>query len=116
MNVIVDKAELLATLQANRDNHGSSYKLACDGFRAEAVRRIDRMLTDARGSGVVTQYVGLIEPQDHTGDYDRVIRLFSMSVDSRAVLSEREFGCYVMDQWEWANDFRLLTTSYAAFR
>jgi hypothetical protein len=42
------------------------------------------------------------EPVDHTSDYDRVIAMLNMSVDSEIELDEDQFECFVLDQWGWS--------------
>jgi hypothetical protein len=55
----------------------------------------------------------LPEPQDHTIDYDRVIKMLEMSVDSLIELDEGAFDQYVMDNWSWKGDALATNEMYA---
>ncbi|MFI5387626.1 MAG: hypothetical protein ACHQ50_16075 [Fimbriimonadales bacterium] len=70
------------------------------------------MLADAKAGRRIRRAVAMPEPEDHTRDYDRIVRMLEMSVDDVLVLSEYDFSQYVMDQWEWAGTFASNTLSY----
>jgi hypothetical protein len=44
-------------------------------------------------------------PEDHTKDYDQVIEMLKMSVDEELEIESDQFACYVMDDWDWKEDF-----------
>jgi hypothetical protein len=60
--------------------------------------------------------LGLLVPEDHTEDYDRVLTMARMSVDEVGELSEDEFAMYVMDQWSCKNAFTRITARYTRSR
>jgi hypothetical protein len=47
--------------------------------------------------------IDLVQPRDHTSDYDRVIMMLEMSVDDTIVLDANEFDQYVRDVWAWTH-------------
>lgn len=61
----------------------------------------------------VDSYLGLEYPQDHSQDYDRAIEMMRASIFDEVVLSPQEFDRYVMNQWEWRNNFVSNSLHYA---
>jgi hypothetical protein len=110
--VKIKKNELLDVVRKNRENHNTLFLRAQEGFRTRVVEELDRRLADARQGVKVNIAINLPEPQDHTEDYDRVIRMLEMSVDDEVVLQSHEFDQYVMDNWQWAKMVRTLNASY----
>lgn len=110
--VTVSKKELLDFLRANQKKHRDVFLKACDGYRVKAIEALDSMLTDAKSNLKIRQSIELIEPEDHTSDYDRVIRMLEMSQAENIKISESQFRCYVLDEWQWMNHFVGSTQRY----
>lgn len=110
--VEVDRDEFIAVVTANRDGHRAVFEEALEGYRNRLIREFERRLHDLRRGRRVDQAVRLPEPEDHTDDYDRVLRMAAMSVNDTLELSEDEFGQYVMDQWHWKQRFTDTTSVY----
>lgn len=104
-NVKVKRTELLEVLTKNRGEHREVFLQGQVKFREAVIERLDAMLEAARAGRKIQQHVGLTAPEDHTGDYDRVIAMLGMSVDETITLSAHEFESYVMDRWQWARQF-----------
>lgn len=113
-DIHVDKNELLAILRENRANHRETFEKAQVVFRERLIEELDRKLEDARAGRRVDVHVRLPVPEDHTGDYDRVIRMLELEVDTTVMLSEQDMNQYVQDQWGWNASFAANTTSYLA--
>lgn len=56
----------------------------------------------------------LVYPQDHSRDYERAIKMMEASVYDEVRLSVDEFDSYVLNNWEWKDNF--LTSSLAYTR
>ncbi|KKM74264.1 hypothetical protein LCGC14_1402120 [marine sediment metagenome] len=110
--VTVRVKELLATVKENREAHRTLFLTAQGNYREQMVKELDSMLADARAGRRIRRAVSMPEPEDHTADYDRVIRMLEMSVDEEVELHEDDFSRYVMDQWEWARSFASNTMAY----
>jgi hypothetical protein len=114
--VKIKKENLLSAVRANRTTHRDEFIEAQAGFRTRVIEELDRRLQDARDGKKVNLMISMPEPQDHTEDYDRVIRMLEMSVDEEVKLSASEFDQYVMDNWQWARAAKLVNASYTAAR
>jgi len=111
-NVKVKKEELLDRLTANRSKHRAIFEDALEGYRKAVIKALDASLEDARAGRKINQYLGLVEPQDHTAEYDAVLDMVEMSVDSEIVLTYQDFRAYVRDEWGWKQQFIGSTAMY----
>src|SRR5262245_50103453 len=110
--VKVKREDLLVRIRGNRDKHRTIFEKALEGYRKEAVAWLEEVLDDAKGRGQTRGEMELIEPQDHTRDYDRVILMLEMSVDPVIELDAQTFAMYAMDDWSWKRDFLHSTSRY----
>lgn len=56
--------------------------------------------------------LGLAYPQDHSRDYERAIRMMQSSVHDEVKLTVDEYDAYVLNNWEWKNNFLAVNTAY----
>lgn len=112
--VVVDKDELLGVLRANRESHREVFLQAQRGFRERAIRELDCSLADARAGNAVRLTVHLPEPQDHTEDYDREIRMLEMHTEPTVRIRAGLFDQIVMDRWGWSAAFNATSQAYLA--
>ena len=112
--VKIKKSVLLETLKENRKAHRSIFEEAQEGYRAEAIRLLDKALTIAKKGGKINTYVRLNAPIDQTKDYDRAIKMVEMSVDENIEISEGDFACYILDDWNWKESF-VATNAFYCF-
>lgn len=113
-SIKVDKKQLLDVLKKNRREHHEIFLEAQDGYRRAIVMELDAMLQDARNGKKIRRSVTLVEPVDQTRDYDRVIRMMEMSIETAINLSEHEFQSYVLDDWNWKKQFNASNFAYSA--
>lgn len=110
--VTVKVEDLLGVLRANRETHQAKFLEAQGQFRARAIAELDRSLGDARVGNKIRLYVRLPEPEDHTADYDREIRMLEMHQDPVIEIRASQFDQLVMDRWGWSGSFAANTLSY----
>jgi hypothetical protein len=108
----IAKTQLLMVLKQNRADHRSVFEKALEGYKAQVIKELETMLTEARSGRRIRRTVELIEPVDQTKEYDRVIRMLELSVDSIVELTQQEFSQYVMDDWRWKAAFLDSTSCY----
>lgn len=124
--VKVRRDELLNVLRKNREQHIKEYKDACAGYREAALKRIDEIFADVRGTiirlkegqtvSVIGLQFGLHVPVSHEKAYDQIIRMMEMSVDQEITLTCSQFGCFVMDDWEWKEQWSASNSTYLGKR
>ena len=112
--VKVKKDTLLKILQKNRGKHRAIFEKAIAGYRREVIRHLDFALKRAKSGKKIITAVKLIQPQDHTSDYDRVIGMLELSVDKEIAIDDTQYQQYIMDQWEWSGQFSSTSASYSS--
>ncbi len=112
--VTVKKEELLEALKANRDSHRSEFLKAQAGWKAIILEELERRLADARNGLKVMASFHYPEPEDHTKDYNRVIRMVEMEVENKITMGEREFSQFVMDDWDWKAHWTASNMAYVS--
>lgn len=110
--ITVRKEELLRALRTNRTEHEKAYAEAHAGYCEAVVKTLEEMVAEARAGTAFRKEVKLAEPQDHTKDYDRVIRMLEMSVSEQLQVTEQEFTMYVLDDWAWKGQFVATSNVY----
>ncbi len=112
--VTVDRVQLLARISANRNAHRGVFEEAIEGYRKEAIAELERSLNDAKNGRKVQRWLQLVEPEDHTNEYDTVIDMLEHSVDATITLDARSYARYALDKWEWKEQFAGTVNSYLA--
>ena len=113
--ITVSKGELLAVLNVNRNNHREVFEAAIAGFRESVVDRLAFLIRQLERKGQIPSlYIDLPTPEDHTKDYDRVIKMIEMHIGDTFELTEKDFQGYVMDDWNWKRQFLDTSKTYAA--
>ena len=112
--VNIDCGELTKVVKANRDKHNAEYLEAKANYRGKVLEALDERRQDIANGADISLYFQLPEPQDHTADYDRVLRMLEMSNDRSIELDGLEFDQYVMDNWSWSQNAKMINTTYLA--
>lgn len=112
--VTVRKDELVSALEENRKNHRAIFEEAVEGYRKKAIEMLEHHIEEIKEGRVVRVAVHLPQPEDHTDDYDRVLRMLEMSIDDEIEVMEHDFACYVMDNWDWKRQFLTTNSAYSA--
>ncbi len=110
--ITVKKATLLEAIKKNRETHSGTFARAQEGYRVAAIKEIDAMLSEARTGGDIRRSVTIVQPVEHTKDYDRVIRMLEMSIADEVTVTETQFSQYVLDEWGWSREFVNSTSRY----
>lgn len=119
--VKVNRLDMLKKLKENRDKHIQDYKDACDGYREAAVRKIDHAFNELRGQverlkkGELVRIYASLDipvPESYERAYNQIIEMMEWCVDEHVELTSSQFGCFVMDDWDWKRSW---TTSNAGY-
>lgn len=113
-NISVNRLELIARVQKNRDEHRDLFLKAQEGFRARVVEELDAMLADARSDRPLRTQVRLRAPEDHTADYDRTLDMLAMTGAAEVAIDEHEFARLVRNEWDWFQRSLAMNSTYAS--
>ena len=116
-SVNVARLELLEKLKENLEIHRAEYKEALVEFQT-------RLLEDLKIAHKRVSKVEKVEdlkdfsfhvtfPHNHEQDYEDVIEMLEMSVDTHINLDSESFKAYIKNEWSWQNHFRMAKMSYA---
>jgi hypothetical protein len=142
--ITVDRARVLAAIRKNYDRHKQEYAEAAEGYYIEVGSRIARLkaefasaidtleqrtaaLLAARAprkadaqtpvESVALQFTGHLNlrvPVSYAEAYETVIKMLEFEVGTTVELDTAEFEAYVMDKWDWADEFKVTSAFYAA--
>ena len=108
----VNKGELLTTLETNKAKHRQIFEEACDGYQKAVIQELEKQLKRAKEGIRRSMIVNIPAPIDQTKEYDRAIAMLKMSVDTEVLLSEQDFRCFVLDDWDWKQKFLTSSRDY----
>ncbi len=114
--VKVNKLEFIERVTVNRDAHRRIFKRALKGYERRLLSELEQRIDDVSAGRQIDRYIGLPEPADHTADYDRILGMAEMSVDDVIELDANDFARFVMDQWDWKQDFIDTASLYEGVR
>lgn len=109
-----DKAELIETLKTNREEHRDIFLKAQDVYREQMIREFDRAAQEARDGLPIRRGFTLPVPEDHTSDFDTIIRAMEWHKGKTVRLTMREVQTYIENEWGWQQSFTASTASYLA--
>jgi len=111
--VTVNKIALRKAVQENRDEHRKIFEEAVVGYKKRAVELLEDHIKRIEKGKIERIAVSLPVPEDHTHDYDRVLKMLDMSVAEEIELDEHRFAQYVMDDWQWQRQFLSDSSAYS---
>lgn len=128
----IPREKLLEAIKENRETHKTEFDKAIIGWRKESVKAlkkhqahvekvIGRMEADVsedkpvKGLNVRNLYPKIpTRPEDHTADYDGLIKRLEMSSDETIWLTHHDFERFVLDKWDWKETFSAQLSNYAS--
>jgi len=143
-NVTVSRVKLIATLKENKIKHRVEYVKAAAGYKALVLRKlqaavkkatdsisdmVDLVATkvkrgdfDYNGDGAPDGYILLTNkvsfplevPMDHSDAYEVAIAMAEWETSDTIELTQGDFQCFVMDDWEWSFEFKNTVSSYTS--
>lgn len=134
-NVTVSKDELLRILKENLEAHNEVYNASTQAYfeslRVEFEQKVAKakdLLKLLKGKlENITQdniFAGIYElssslsqgktrkPESHEADYTSAIRKVELSIHSEFTLTNQDFERYILNNWEWKEDFINTASSY----
>lgn len=115
-NVTVSKAQLLEIVRINRDKHRGIFLEALEVYREHMINHLNSMIDDISKGKKVDHIIRLPVPEDHTSDYDKVIKMLQMELRDEVTIDDVSFANFVLDQWQWTKNFEANTVSYTTNR
>lgn len=139
--IMVKRFDLLARLKENRELHLAEYNNAVAGYLEEAKSRLEEQYkkarvgirfalsrataelerydpTEAKDTIVFCKAISftLTAPRHHVDAYDQAIAMMEWDTRDEVELNATEFRSFVMNKWDWMDEFLAVTSSYKANR
>jgi hypothetical protein len=137
--VTVRRLKLLETLRTNRDQHKKLYEESVAGYRHAAAESLQKQVAKAQktiadNAAMLSARIDRFDPDDpmpnqvvvlgqvsftlevpadHTKSYDVAIEMAEWEVGENIELTQSQFQCFVMDDWDWKPRFDTLNKSYS---
>lgn len=108
----VNKREIIEKIRHNWVAHRAIYEDAMEGYRAEAITRLNEYVDQLKAGKSPRIVFVLPVPEDHTDDYKAILAMLEAHVDKTIEIDEYEFRCYVLDEWDWKDRFLTTAANY----
>jgi hypothetical protein len=116
------RTEIMERVKENRDKHAEEFAVALKGYYLEVQEQLEKIAEEAQKASVkagkekdpksLTYSVNARKPEDHTGDYDRILDMLRLAKNENIELDEQEFAQYVRDEWAWKQRFTETSSTY----
>ena len=104
---------VLNSIKQNKKKHEQDLREAKENYKKKLISVLADALDEATLKGRLTEYLHLPAlPPNHLDDYDRVISMLEQTSEDSVELTQKEYSQFVLDDWEWKNDFRNVSSSY----
>jgi hypothetical protein len=119
MRIQANKAEVLATIKKNRDEHLEIVAEAREGYLEKAELLLKEKIAEieeakkAQGRRIGSIRIDLTEPGDHTGDYNTIIRMLELHQGDTIELNSDEVRQFLENKWDWMDQFLRGTSLYS---
>ena len=107
----VKKADLIAKIKANKENHVKEFDKAVIAYREEAQKQLQGEISRLV-EGALDIKLDLITPVDNSDNYDKILEMFTWDVRDEVELQQDEFQEYVQDTTDFAVTARMSNSAY----
>lgn len=135
---VVKTSELLETLKKNRENHVKEYEEAVEGYLETAREKLAEQHEKAkdevekafqRTTEELSRFdpekaqdtivfcraiqFTLTAPRNFVDAYDQAIEMMEWETRETVELNTTEFRCFVMNKWDWMEEFKSVSGMYS---
>lgn len=115
--ITVNCADLLKTLEVNREKHIKDYKEALRNWKLECISRLAQQLdvyTNYKEESLLKEKLAVLDmpPQDMSAEYTKVINMLKWNKSESIELDQEKFQALVMDEWDWKQHWSLSNSKY----
>lgn len=108
------KQDLIETISKNRDEHQRIFDEAVRGYKDQLVKELEAHIERIKRGEVIRVYISFPQPENHTRDYDRILKMLEMTPLEQVELGETQFSQYVLDDWNWKRAFLSTNATYSS--
>jgi len=105
MRVTCKTSEVLKKVRVNREKHSKIVNEAREGYVEKAKTALAEKMEKLKEGKIVQLYFSLQVPEDHTKEYDTVIKMLEMHQNETIELTANEVSNFIEDDWGWKDHF-----------
>ena len=112
-------SELIPILEKNKNAHRKVFEAAVEGFRKKQIEKFNEGIQELKRKGKLGTsyaYIVLSLPFDATKEYEQVIQMLEMTTETIIDLTQKQFGQYIRDEWDWGERFSSSNDRYTVDR
>lgn len=121
-NVTIRKDVLKEKLQENLAIHDEIYEEAVENYWKSVTKDFKEKVEEVNGlikkqdltHGGISIGIRISAPENHREAYEDVLSMLEYEVDDEVTLSQHDFKSYVLNQWQWSNQFLMSNAVYAS--
>jgi hypothetical protein len=110
--VTIEKSNLLDALRRNYSTHETEWEAAMVGYRKLLLLHLHKLIADVQEGRDIDHHIPMKKPRNHGKEYHCVIKMLEMSIASDITITEIQFRNFVLDEWQWTDEFKMSTQSY----
>lgn len=114
--VLISKDKLLNKMAANRNGHHADFVEAHCGWQEKVIEELEKALKNAKEDIEFITNFNIPEPIDHTDEYDQIIDQIKWNEEEQIKLDYRDFNRFVLDNWDWKDEFIGTNAFYSKFK
>ena len=107
----VKKADLIAKIKENKENHIKEFEKAVIAYKKEALKQLAEQRLRVE-DGALNAKLDLVTPVNNADNYDKILELFTWDVKDVVELGQDEFQEYVQDTTDFAVTARMSNSAY----
>ncbi len=110
----VNKDNLIQKITQNRDKHLTEYTLAYERYLVALADELQEVLDRIHNKEKVTlkDIQDLPKPENHTKEYDQVLGLLTMSIETEIEITPSDYSQYILDEWSWKHQVNFSNSYY----
>ena len=122
MEITVIKKTLIEKLKENLEIHERENKESMIGWRKEIIEVVDSLYEHTKSPGFTCESFhktkikldSLLydQPVDHSDDYKTALGMLEIHHSDTAILSEKQYKQYWLDDWGWKEAWAMSNTRY----
>lgn len=106
--VVIDKDRLIQIVKDNQKDHEAKFEEAWGSWRDRMIDNFEehlRRLKDRKQPTQVKINVNLVQPENHSDDYERALKMLQLHMEDTVTLDEQDFAELVQNDWGWERAF-----------
>ena len=76
-----------------------------EGYKENVTKLLRLKLLAIKEGGDISHHIDIPKPEHHIADYERVIDMMGLNVETEISFSMQQFAMYMRDEWYWKDDF-----------